>query len=299
MSTLVCLGLGYCAKYYVAEFSSRFSRIVGTSRSDENLVSSRVEMIAFDGKTPSPRLRAAIAGASALLISAAPGEDGDPILAALGADLEAARALQSIVYLSSLGVYGDHGGAWVDETTPTIPPHTRGAARVDAEARWQELGRRRGMPVAILRLGGIYGPGQNAFTRLLAGRAHRIAKPGHVTNRIHVADIAQAIEAAFAKKADGIFNVNDDEPAPPGDQITFAAKLLGIEPPRELSMEEATRTLPPLVMSFYQGFARSKNDKLKNVLGVTLRYPNYRIGLQVLHDTGYEARDPLTTTPAR
>ena len=149
------------------------------------------------------------------------------------------------------------------------------------------------VPVAILRLGGIYGPGQNAFTRLLAGRAHRIAKPGHVTNRIHVADIAQAIEAAFAKKADGIFNVVDDEPAPPGDQITFAAKLIGIEPPRELSMEEATRTLPPLVMSFYKGFARARNDRLKNTLGVKLRYPNYRTGLQALFDTGYEARDPL------
>ncbi len=293
MSTLVCLGLGYCAKYYVAEFGSRFSRIVGTARSDDKLASLRVEMIAYDGKTPSPKLRGAIAGASALLISAAPGEDGDPILASLGADIEAARALQSVVYLSSLGVYGDHAGAWVDETTPTIPPHTRGAARVDAEFNWQTLGRRRGLPVAILRLGGIYGPGQNAFTRLLAGRAHRILKPGHVTNRIHVADIAQAIEAAFAKKADGIINVNDDEPAPPGDQITFAAKLLGVEPPRELSMEEATRTLPPFVMSFYQGFARSKNDKLKSVLGVKLRYPNYRLGLQALYDLGYEARDPL------
>jgi len=293
MSTLVCLGLGYSAKHYVAAFGARFSRIVGTSRSNDKPAQSRVTMIPFDGKTPSPQLRAAISSATALLISAAPGEDGDPILASLGTGIEAASSLQSIVYLSSLGVYGDHGGAWVDETTPTIPPHTRGAARVDAERGWQALGRKRGVPVAILRLGGIYGPGQNAFTRLLAGRAHRIAKPGHVTNRIHVTDIAQAIEAAFAKTADGIFNVNDDEPAPPGDQITFAAKLLSVEPPRELSMEEATRTLPPFVMSFYQGFARAKNDKLKNVLGVTLRYPNYRVGLQALHDTGYEARDPL------
>ena len=293
MSTLVCLGLGYSAKDYVAEFGARFSRIVGTSRSDDKPVQSRVEMIPFDGKTPPPQLRAAISNATALLISAAPGEDGDPILISLGAGIEAAPSLQSIVYLSSLGVYGDHGGAWVDEATPTIPPHTRGAARVDAERGWQALGRKRGVPVAILRLGGIYGPGQNAFTRLLAGRAHRIAKPGHVTNRIHVADIAQAIEAAFTKKADGIFNVNDDEPAPPGDQITFAANLLGVEPPRELSMEEATRTLPPFVMSFYQGFARAKNDKLKNVLGVKLRYPNYRVGLQALFDTGYEAHDPL------
>jgi hypothetical protein len=293
MPTLVCLGLGYCAKYYVAEFGSRFGQIAGTSRSDGKPAGSHVQMILFDGKTPSPELRTMISGAAALLISAAPGEDRDPILASLGADIEAAPSLRSIVYLSSLGVYGDHGGAWVDETTPTIPPHSRGAARVDAELNWQALGQKRGVPVAILRLGGIYGPGQNAFTRLLAGRAHRIAKPGHVTNRIHVADIAQAIEAAFAKNADGIFNVNDDEPAPPGDQITFAAKLLGVEPPRELSMEEATRTLPPFVMSFYQGFARAKNDKLKSVLGIKLRYPNYRVGLQSLFETGYEARNPF------
>jgi nucleoside-diphosphate-sugar epimerase len=293
MSTLVCLGLGYSARHYVAEFGTRFTRIVGTSRTGETPANARVEMIPFDGGTPSPELCQAIASATALLISAAPGDGGDPILKSLNADIEAAPQLQSIVYLSSLGVYGDHGGAWVDETSPTIPPHTRGAARVDAEQAWQALGRKRAVPVAILRLGGIYGPGQNAFTRLLAGRAHRIAKPGHVTNRIHVADIAQAIEAAFAKKADGIFNVVDDEPAPPGDQITFAAKLIGIEPPRELSMEEATRTLPPLVMSFYKGFARARNDRLKNTLGVKLRYPNYRTGLQALFDTGYEARDPL------
>jgi nucleoside-diphosphate-sugar epimerase len=293
MSTLVCLGLGYSARYYVAEFGGRFTRIIGTSRSADQANGPRVQMIQFDGATPSVELREAVKGSNALLISAAPGPGGDPILNALGADIKAAPQLQSIVYLSSLGVYGDHGGAWVDETTPTIPPHTRGAARANAELGWQQLGRQRAAPVAILRLGGIYGPGQNAFTRLLAGRAHRIAKPGHVTNRIHVADIAQAIEAAFAQRADGIFNVNDDEPAPPGDQITFAANLLGVEPPRELSMEEATRTLPPFVMSFYQGFARVRNDKLKNVLGVKLRYPNYRIGLQALFDAGYEARDPL------
>ena len=292
MSKLICLGLGYSARYYAAEFGARFDQIIGTSRSDGKRVSARIEIIAFDGITPSPALRAAIASATALLISAAPGENGDPVLASLGADIEAARSLTSIVYLSSLGVYGDHGGAWIDETTPTVPPHTRGAARVDAERAWQALGRRRSVPVAILRLGGIYGPGQNAFTRLLAGRAHRIAKPGHVTNRIHVADIAQAIEAAFSKRADGIFNVNDDEPAPPGDQIIFAAKLLGIEPPRELSMEEAKLTLSPFEMSFYQGFARSRNDKMKNELDVILRYPNYRTGLQTLFDNGYEARDP-------
>jgi nucleoside-diphosphate-sugar epimerase len=195
-----------------------------------------------------------------------------------------------VVYLSSLGVYGDHGGAWIDETTPTIPPHTRGAARVDAELAWQALGKKRGTPVAILRLGGIYGPGQNAFVRLLAGRAHRIDKPGHVSNRIHVADIAQAIEAAFTRGFDGIVNITDGAPASPGEQIEFAAKLLGITPPPLLSLDEAKRTLSPFLMSFYEGCARVRNDRLKNALGVALRYPDYRAGLQALLDDGFEAR---------
>lgn len=290
MTALVCLGLGYCARFYVAEFGLRFDRVIGTSRSADKKADAPVEMLVFDGIQPSRQLREAISGASHLLISAAPGETGDPVLAALADSIAAATKLQSIVYLSSLGVYGDHGGAWIDETAPTIPPHTRGAARVDAELAWQALGRQRHAPIAILRLGGIYGPGQNAFVRLIAGRAHRIDKPGHVSNRIHVADIAQAIDAAFARRFDGVVNVTDGEPAPPADQIEFAAKLLGLAPPPLLSLDEAKRTLSPFLMSFYDGCARVRNDKLKGVLGVTLRYPNYRAGLQALLDDGFQAR---------
>jgi nucleoside-diphosphate-sugar epimerase len=289
MTTLVCLGLGYCARFYIAEFGTRFDRVVGTSRSADKVAASGGMVLAFDGIQPSPELREAIADASALLISAAPSEAGDPVLAALADDIATAPKLQSIVYLSSLGVYGDHGGAWIDETAPTIPPHSRGAARVDAERAWQALGRQRSAPVAILRLGGIYGPGQNAFVRLLAGRAHRIDKPGHVSNRIHVADIAQAIDAAFARCFDGIVNVTDGKPAPPGEQIEFAAKLLSVAAPPLLSLEEARRTLSPFLMSFYDGCARIRNDKLKSALGVTLRYPDYRAGLQALLDDGFEA----------
>lgn len=291
MKVLVCLGLGYCARHYVAGFGSRFERVIGTSRAADKTVSRPIELLRFDGVTPPPELRAAIAATDGLLISAAPGETGDPMLAALADDIAAAKP-KSIVYLSSLGVYGDHDGAWIDEASPTIPAHTRGASRVDAELAWQALGRERNTPVAILRLGGIYGPGQNAFVRLLAGRAHRIDKPGHVSNRVHVADIAQAIDAAFARRFDGIVNVVDDEPAPPGDQIEFAARLLGIAPPPRLSLDEARRTLSPFLMSFYQGCARVRNDRLKRDLGVTLRYPNYRLGLQALLDGGFEARDP-------
>jgi nucleoside-diphosphate-sugar epimerase len=286
MSTLVCLGLGYCARYHLAEFGSRFSRVIGTSRSTDPATNPRAEMLSFDGVSASQQLRSAIGDATHLLISAAPDEAGDPILRALGNDIAAAPDLQAIAYLSSLGVYGDHQGAWIDESAATIPAHTRGASRVDAELAWQALGRKRATPVAILRLAGIYGPGQNAFARLKAGRAHRIAKPGHVFNRVHVADIAQTIDAAFARNADGVFNVTDDLPAPPGDQITYAAALLGIEPPRELSWTEAEATLSPFILSFYSGCARVCNDKLKRELGVALRYPTYREGLTALHAAG-------------
>jgi len=296
MSTLLCLGLGYCARHYVAEFGSRFSRIIGTSRShDSTAASHAVEMLVFDGTHATPELRAAIAAADQLLVSAAPGEAGDPVLLAFRNDIATAPKLQTIVYLSSLGVYGDHGGAWIDESAPTIPAHGRGGARLTAERAWQALGRERGIAVAMLRLAGIYGPGQNAFVRLRAGRAHRINKPGHVFNRIHVADIAQAIDAAFARNFDGIVNVTDDLPAPPGDQITFAAKLLGIEPPPELSLDEARRTLSPFVLSFYAGCARVSNDKLKRALGVRLRHPTYREGLQSLFKEGFAAPNSLAS----
>src|SRR5262245_13455641 len=291
MATLLCLGLGYCARFYVAEFGTRFERIIGTSRTPKP--AGRVEMLTFDAASPSDEVRSAVAAATHLLLSPTPTESGDPIAAALGTEVSSAPKFEAIVYLSSLGVYGDHDGAWVDETATTIPAHARGGFRLRAEQEWQTLGRQRGVPVAVLRLAGIYGPGQNVFTRLLAGRAHRVAKPGHVFNRIHVADIAQAIDAAFARKADGVFNVTDDEPAPYSDQALLAAKLLGIEPPKELSMEEARQVLTPMALSFYAGCVRVRNDKLKNELGVALRYPTYREGLRALFDEGYEARDPL------
>ncbi len=291
MPTLVCLGLGYCARHYVGEFGWRFARVIGTSRAPDKTATHLAGMLAFDGIYPPPELRQAVAEATHLLISAAPGEAGDPVLAALAADIAAAPPLQSITYLSSLSVYGDHGGAWIDETAPTVPANARGAARVEAERAWQALGHARSTPVAVLRLAGIYGPGQNAFVRLRTGRAHRVDKPGHVSNRIHVADIAQAIDAAFARRFDGVVNVADGEPAPPGDPIEYAAKLMGIAPPLLLlSLDEARRTLSPLVMSFYEGSARIRNDRLRHPLGVTLRYPNYRVGLQALLDDGVAPR---------
>jgi len=295
MSTLVCLGLGYCARHYVAEFGQRFDRIIGTSRSSQSaaaLAAQRfggraVDMQAFDGKSASPKIVASLTDADALLVSAPPADGVDPVLAALGGALAGARKLQTVVYLSSLGVYADSGGAWVDETAPVIPGRARrGNARIEAEAAWQRLGVQHHLPVAILRLGGIYGPGQNNMARLKRGVAQRIAKPGHVSNRIHVFDIAQAIEAVFARKAKGIFNIVDDEPTAPSDQIAYAAELLGIPAPPEIPFAEAANTLSPMALSFYDGCIRARNSKLKADLGVRLRYPTCRDGLRALFEAG-------------
>ena len=161
------------------------------------------------------------------------------MLRACGDTLAHAQRLRSIVYLSTIGVYGDRDGAWVDEATTPQPGAARSRERLAAEQAWQEFGARRDIAVAILRLAGIYGPGQNALVQIARGKARRIVKPGQVFNRIHVADIAQAIDAAFARRASGIFNVADDEPTPPGDPIVFAAQLLGVEPPPEIPFEQA------------------------------------------------------------
>jgi nucleoside-diphosphate-sugar epimerase len=294
MSTLICFGFGYSAQHYGAEFGGRFSRIIGTTRSAErgaafagrDFGGRQVEMLVFGGEAPSRALVAATGQADAVLVSAAPDPQGDPVLGALHDTLVAAPGLRSAVLLSTIGVYGDHGGAWVDETTAPAPTHDRARERVAAEQAWQALGRQRQIPVAILRLAGIYGPGQNALINVRLGRARNIAKPGQVFNRIHVADIAQAIDAAFAHRAYGVFNVTDDAPTPPGDPIVFAARLLGMEPPPEIPFAEAALTMTPMAASFYAENRRVRNERLKRGLGVTLRYPSYREGLAALHAAG-------------
>ena len=294
MATLICFGLGYCAEHYVAEFGKRFSRIVGTARSHERVaeLSRRdfggrsVEMLSFDGTAAAPAVTSAVNESDALLISAAPDAHGDPVLAALGDALTKAPQLATIVLLSTVGVYGNHGGGWVDETTSPQHARERAQERIAAEQAWQAFGQKRDIAVAVLRLSGIYGPGRNALLNVSGGQARNIAKPDQVFNRIHVADIAQAIEAAFAQQADGVFNVTDDEPAPPGDPIVFAAELLGIAPPPAIPFAEAVKTMSPTAAAFYAENRRVRNDKLKRALGVRLRYPTYREGLRALHAQG-------------
>jgi nucleoside-diphosphate-sugar epimerase len=272
MATLICFGFGYCAEHFIAEFAGKFERIVGTVRRAERAAilnayqAGAVQTLVFDGVNAAPALNAELAQADHALVSIPPEESGEPVLAAFGEALAAGRRLRSVVYLSTVGVYGDHNGAWVDEQTPVAPISERSRRRL----------------AAMLRLAGIYGPGQNALVALARGKARRIIKPGQIFNRIHVADIARAIDAAFARAANGVFNIADDEPAPPADPVVFAAKLLRREPPPEIAFDEAAPSMSPMALSFWQECRRVRNDKLKRELGVTLRYPTYREGLRAL-----------------
>jgi nucleoside-diphosphate-sugar epimerase len=287
MGILVCIGLGYSAAHYVERFGKQFDRMIGTTRNlrDTGQPRCRAQMIAFDGIAASPELIARVEESNALLISAPPGDTGDPVLACL-ADSIARGRTRAIVYLSTIGVYGDTGGAWVDEESAPRPGSRRSIARLAAEEAWRRFGGEHGKSVAILRLAGIYGPGRNALVTLAEGKARRIVKPGQVFNRIHVHDIAQAIDACFSQHANGVFNLADDEPAPPQDVVAFAAELRGKAPPPEISFEEARAGMSAMAQSFYGENRRVRNSKLKQTLGVRLAYPTYREGLRALFAMG-------------
>jgi nucleoside-diphosphate-sugar epimerase len=288
MATLLCFGLGYTAKHFIASYRDRFDRVFATVRSDQRAAELSAShrpwltAIEFDGKSSSSSVRTAIADADDVLVSVPP-DTGDVVLAACGDALSRASHLCSVVYLSSIGVYGNHDGAWVDEESECRSSAERDLARRAAERAWQDFSIRAGVPVAILRLAAIYGPCRNALVSLKRGVARRIDKPGQVFNRIHVADIARTVDAAFERRADGIFNVADDEPTPPGDPIAFAARLLGVEQPPEIPFSEAQSSVNPSALSFYADIKRTKNAKLKSALGVTLQFPTYREGLAALH----------------
>jgi nucleoside-diphosphate-sugar epimerase len=298
VTTLVCLGFGYSAQHYVVRYGKRFDRIIGTTRREDRAAAlgalrfggNMVEMLVFHGAAASPPLAAAIADATVLLDSVSPEGGVDPVLTHLQAAVATAPRLASIVYLSTIAVYGNHDGRWIDETTQLTPALTRARDRIQAERAWQALGEGRGTPVTVIRIAGIYGPGANALETLKAGRARRIVKPGQVFNRVHVGDLAQiidsAIDAALARGAGGVFNAADDEPTAPGDPIVFAANLLGIAPPPEIAFEEARKTMTPFAVSFYGESKRVRNDRIKTELGVVLRYPTYREGLRALTGEG-------------
>ncbi|WP_176440339.1 SDR family oxidoreductase [Boseongicola aestuarii] len=274
MKTLLSIGHGYSAKALARRLLPKGWRIIGTTRSAEKaqaLERSGVETIVWPGNS------LPLGEVSHILTSVSPGQDGDPVLAAHGPDIAAAKHLEWVGYLSTTGVYGDHKGDWVDEETPLEPSTERGIARVEAEAAWTALG----VPLHIFRLAGIYGPGRGPFSKVRSGKARRIIKEGQVFSRTHVEDIAQILEASMDRPDPGrAYNVCDDDPAPPQDVIAYAAELLGLPVPDAIALEDAE--LSTMARSFYAESKRVRNDRIKDELGVRLIYPDYRAGLRAL-----------------
>ena len=276
-----CFGMGYVARHLAAAEDARAMAFAGTGRTGRSIADLAARGIAahgFDGLTPIADAGAALAGATHLLASIPPGADGDPVLALHGRDIAACAAPRWIGYLSSTAVYGDRDGAWVDETAAPDPGGEAAARRLAAEVAWLRLGAMNGIPVHIFRLAGIYGPDRNPLVRLRAGAARRIVKPGQVFSRVHVADIVAVLLASMARpRAGAIYNVCDDRPAAQSDVVAYAAGLAGLAPPPVEPFE--TADLSPAARRFYSENRRVCNRRIKQELGVVLRYPSYREGL--------------------
>ncbi|MCA1369108.1 SDR family oxidoreductase [Bradyrhizobium sp. BRP14] len=284
---VLILGAGYSGTAIAKALAPAAQSVTGTTRSPEKLADLKaagIEPLLFDGNEISPELADAMGRATHLIQSIAPGRDGDPMFRAGTPPLgQLLPKLEWVGYLSTVGVYGDHGGAWVTEDTPVKPVSERSRERVEAEDAWLEHGARQGIPVAVLRLAGIYGPGRNAFRNLAEGTARRIIKPNQVFNRIRVEDIGAATAFLAQRGMGGVFNVTDDEPAPPQDVVAEAARLMGVEPPPEIPFEKAE--MSPMARSFYGENKRVSNARLRNA-GFEFAFPNYRVSLAQLWATG-------------
>ena len=285
------LGAGCSARAYARLTAGRAGTIWGTTRSAERFDALRADGItplAFDGTEIGEEMATALKATTHLVLSAAPVDGGDPLLRLLPTPItQAMPMLRWIGYLSTVGVYGDHDGAAVTEESDLKAKSRRTVARVEAEKAWLTAGAQAGVPVAVLRLAGIYGPGRNALVNLARGTARRIVKPGQVFNRIHVADIAGALDHLGRSGTGGVFNVCDDEPGPPQDVIAFAASLTGVEPPPEIPFDEVEMT--PMARSFWGENKRVSNGRLKQA-GYAFRYPNHRVALEAMWRDGSWSR---------
>lgn len=285
MSRLFCFGLGYSARVLARRLQREGFEIAGTCREEETAVALAREgyrVYLFSRERRLENAAGALAGTTHLLSSVPPDPGGDPVLDCHGADIVSiAEGLKWVGYLSTTGVYGDRRGGWVDEDSLLDPTTERGRRRAAAEAAWLDLWWDHGLPVHIFRLASIYGPGRNALVEIASGRAKKVVKAGQVFSRIHVEDLAAVLAASMAKPAPGrVYNVCDDDPAPPQQVIAFAAALLGREPPPEVPFERAE--LSDMAKSFYAENKRVRNDRIKRELGVTLAYPDYHVGLRAL-----------------
>ena len=259
-------------------------RIAGTVRQMDAVGALRdqnIEAHVFGGDAPSPTLGEPIERATHIVHSIAPDDSGDAVFTHHRDDLMNANNLGWMCYFSTVGVYGNQDGNWTDEGADCLPQNTRSQQRNRAENQWREFAEERGLPLLILRLAGIYGPGRSAFDKLNKGTAKRIVKKGQVFNRIHVEDIGRVTMLAAKKRLSGTFNLGDDKPAPPQDIVSFAADLLGVEPPPEVDFDKAD--MSDMARSFYNDNKRISNEAIKKELGIELLYPTYREGLRAIY----------------
>ncbi|WEJ58560.1 SDR family oxidoreductase [Devosia sp. FJ2-5-3] len=278
-------GLGFSSQASARAIRIRdeYASIMGTVRTAERenaLEATGLAAIVFDGTRPSPDVSVALADTTHVVVSIAPDADGDVVLRHHRADLDAAKDLEWICYYSTVGVYGDFDGAWIDESAPLVPRNMRSDLRVLAEQEWRDYAAQRGVKLCILRLAGIYGPGRSSFDKLRDGTARRIIKPGQVFNRIHVEDIARVTALAAERRLEGIFNMADDEPTPPQDVFEHAAGMMGVPVPPDMPFESAE--MSPMQKSFYRDNKRVSNKAIKTALGIEMLYPSYREGLAAI-----------------
>jgi nucleoside-diphosphate-sugar epimerase len=287
---IFCFGLGYSAERFHALYCEQLTSFSGTTRSPQKQAALKAKGIDAYLITPgrsNPALEAALSKADYLLVSAAPDETGDPILRTFETQILRCSRLKCIIYWSTVGVYGDHAGAWIDETASLNASSERGKRRIIAEQAWTALGKKLGISVQLHRLAGIYGPTRSLIDDYFEGTARRIIKEGQVFNRIHVDDIAGAAFAGFQHPGmTGPFNVCDDLPCPPQDVVAFAGELLGMPPPPETPFAEAS--LSSMGRSFYSESKRCSNKRLQEDLGYQMRYPTYESGLRAILTKGHE-----------
>jgi len=285
--TLMIFGCGYSGKAIASACGTVFGAVHGTTRSPdkaESLMAQGINAHIYNGTDFSDALLAALNETTHLVQSIAPGPEGDPLLQLTAGELRILMPkLEWVAYLSTVGVYGDHNGAWVDEETTCKPVSRRSVERVQAEEGWLTLGKALQCPVACLRLAGIYGPGRNTFVNLNAGTAKRIIKKDQVFNRIRVEDIGQATLFLGRGKQAGLFNITDNEPCPPQDVVALAAAIMGADLPPEIPFETADMT--PMARSFYGENKRVSNRKIRE-LGFHFAYPDYEISLADLWKCG-------------
>lgn len=283
---LFCFGYGYAADFLAQRLKAQGWKIAGTTTDPEKkkfLRARGVDAMLFDHNHPVTDPAAAFADVTHVLFSIPPGAEGDPVFEMHGEDLARMKNIEWAGYLSTTAVYGNRDGNWVDESSLPAPTSRRGENRLKAEEQWRGLHLGEGFPSHIFRLAGIYGPGRSAVDSVRAGTARRIDKPGHVFNRIHVADIAQALIASMNRPAPGaIYNLADDGPSPSHEVISFACNLAGVDAPPLQKFEGSE--MAPIVRSFYKDNKRVSNERIKRDLGVTLLYPDYRAGLQACLD---------------